>query len=99
MPEIPTNDELKLDVPRIEVTGPNNKPLGPGRYTFQVIVEDDLGAVSQPAEITITVAGAPMVRIRGPQQPVPLNTAFVLEAAVDDPNGVPVRVFRWKRTR
>jgi hypothetical protein len=98
MPEIPLLKTITVNTPRIEVTDQNNKPLPPGQYKFSVTVEDDLGAVSAPAEITVTVAGAPRVDIKllG-TQPISPNNTFTLEAVVDDPNKVEVKIFRWTR--
>src|ERR1043166_4602373 len=100
--ELPLGVEQKLPPGKVEVTDKNGKPLPVGKYTFSLIVEDDLGVPSAAAEVTVTVAAAPKITsilVSPDTQFISPNATFTLDARAEDPNGVPIKTFRWTRTK
>lgn len=60
------------------VPDPTGGPLKPGKYTFSLVVTDDIGQRSQAATWLVEVRNAPSVVIDGPKivafnQPIPLT--------------------------
>jgi hypothetical protein len=98
--ELPLNTVVPLTVPKIEVIGPNAKPLPPGRYTFQLTVVDSLDIESAAATVDVLVAGTPTAGIKQtPANPVPAGQTFVLDGSSSaSPNGA-IKTFNWKRTK
>src|SRR2546422_11180497 len=64
--------------PVLNVVPDTTAPLKPGKYTFSLIVTDDIGQKSQAAQFVVEVRSAPTVDIGGPagvafNQPIPLT--------------------------
>jgi len=68
--------------PQLVVTPDTAAPLKPGKYVFSLIVTDDLGQASAPAQVQVEVRNAPVVRgIKAPSV-VPFNQNIQLTAEV-----------------
>ena len=52
--------------PVLNVVADTTAPLKPGKYTFSVVVTDDVGQKSQAATWVVEVRNAPTVEILGP---------------------------------
>ncbi|MEP7306034.1 MAG: hypothetical protein ABJA98_11000 [Acidobacteriota bacterium] len=52
--------------PALVITPDTAGPLKPGKYTFSLIVTDDLGMQSAAATLPVEVRDAPGVRLTGP---------------------------------
>ncbi|HET6935124.1 MAG TPA: hypothetical protein VFI72_09810 [Candidatus Angelobacter sp.] len=67
--------------PQLVVTADPAAPLKPGKYTFSLIVTDDLNQTSTAATAVVEVRAAPAVTITGPTV-VAFNQDITLNAAV-----------------
>lgn len=69
MPAFVLNQPIVTDQPTVQVTVDANNPLPVGVHTFQLVVTDDSGNVSQPAQVEIVVRDttAPTAVIDGPR--------------------------------
>ena len=96
------------DDPRLQVKFDPANPLKPGKYTFQLQVEDDADPPnrSEVATLTLTVfddvVPKAVIKITKPTPDVPrvrFGQAFVLsgEESTDDGGGTIVK-YIWKRT-
>lgn len=56
MAEFILNQEVKTDVPTVEVTISTARPLPLGRHTFRLVVVDDSGNTSIPDDVVVIVA-------------------------------------------
>ncbi|MEO8250009.1 MAG: hypothetical protein ABI589_11620 [Burkholderiales bacterium] len=99
MSEFLTNRPLTTDQPKIEVTVSPNAPLVPGVHRFELIVTDDAGNESEPAEVEVVITDneKPTAVIDAPRT-VPAGMSFTLSGArsTDPPPGKIVR-YRWTR--
>jgi hypothetical protein len=73
--------------PVLNVVPDTTAPLKPGKYVFQLVVTDDIGQKSQPAQFVVEVRSAPTVDIGGPtvvafNQPIPLTAKAVTTGAI-----------------
>ena len=98
--ELPLNTTVSTSDAKIEVTGPGNRPLPPGRYTFQLTVVDSLDVESAADTVEVVVAGVPKASVTSaPANPVPLGRAFELDGGRSaSPNGA-IKTFKWTRVR
>lgn len=91
--------EVKTDVPNVEVTITPGNPLPPGRHRFQLVVVDDAGNESEPAAVEIVVIDdkKPTAVIDAPAS-VPFGSSFSLSGArsFDLPPGK-IKSYRWIR--
>ena len=55
MPEFKPNVPVVQTDPLVRVDVDKNKPLPPGRYRFELVVVDDAGNESEPAQIDVIV--------------------------------------------
>jgi hypothetical protein len=101
--------EVRADEPVLDVVigGGTNAVLRPGRHVFRLIVTDDSGNDSEPADVSIivldqarptaiidviTVTGE---RIARPAVEIPFGQRFTLTADRSSDVGGVVRSFRW----
>jgi hypothetical protein len=98
--ELPLNTVVPLPDAKIEVIGPNAKPLPPGRYAFQLTVVDSLDIESAAQTVEVLVAGTPTAVLKqDPANPVPINKTFTLDGSGStSPNGA-IKTFNWKRVK
>lgn len=97
MPVFAPNQPIKTDQPTVEVTIDAANTLPVGVHTFQLVVTDDSGNVSQPAlvEIVVRDTQAPTAVIDGPRE-VGFGRAFELSGArSSDPAPGRVASFTW----
>jgi hypothetical protein len=98
--ELPLNTTVSTPDPKIDVVGPGNRPLPPGKYTFQLTVVDSLEVESVADTVEVVVAGTPKASITAsPASPVPVNRGFELDGSRSaSPNGA-IKLYKWTRTR
>lgn len=98
MPVFTLNQPVTTDVPVVEVTIDANNTLPVGVHTFQLVVTDDSGNVSQPAQVEIVVRDtqAPTAVIDGPRE-VGFGSPFEL-SGVRSSDPAPGRVVRFTWT-
>lgn len=88
---------ITTEEPTIEVTVDPTDALPVGRHVFQLVVMDDSGNESRPAEVAVVVRDteAPTAVIRAPSQ-VSFGKSFALDgrASSDLPPGKIVR-YEW----
>lgn len=82
MPQFTVGVPIRAESPNIEVTIDAARPLGPGRHTFQLVVQDDAGNESLADRIVIIVADreAPTAVLSGPSV-VNVGQSFELSGA------------------
>ena len=78
--------------PEIVITPDPAGPLQPGKYTFSLVVTDDLGQSSAPATLVVEVRSAPTVTIKGPTI-VAYNQNLTLDAVVQSAG--PIKNYAW----
>jgi hypothetical protein len=80
MAEFVVNQDVKTDVPNVEVTITANTALAIGRHRFRLIVVDDSGNTSLPDEVDVIVAdqSAPTAVLSAPGT-VAFGTSFPLD--------------------
>lgn len=99
MPVFKPNQPVETDQPVIVVEVDPNAPLAVGVHTFQLVVTDDAGNASQPAQVQIVVRDldAPTAVIDGPTRGVGFNREFKLSGErSSDP--APGRIVRYEWT-
>jgi hypothetical protein len=88
---------IESEDPTVEVTVSPDAPLPVGRHVFQLVVTDDSGNASLPAEVEIIVrdSQAPTAVIKAPSQ-VEFGQSFTLDGrpSSDIPPGKIVK-FSW----
>jgi len=97
MPVFALNQPIVTDQPTVEVTISATNTLPVGVHTFQLVVTDDSGNVSQPAlvEIVVRDTQAPTAVIDGPRE-VGFGSPFELSGArSSDPAPGRVVSFTW----
>lgn len=90
--------DITTTTPSIDVTVDPAKPLAVGRQRFRLVVVDDSGNTSQPAEVIITVAdkGAPTAVIEAPTPIVMTGASFRLDGSKSfDTGGGKVVKYIW----
>lgn len=91
--------EVKTDVPTVEVSITPGNPLPPGRHRFQLVVVDDAGNESEPAAVDIVVIDdkKPTAVIDAPAS-VPFGSSFSLSGARSfDLAPGKIKSYRWLR--
>ena len=83
---------VDLADPQLNVVPDPGGPLKPGRYTFSLVVTDDVGQKSGTATFVVDVRDAPAVKIDGPTV-VPFNQPIPLVARVSSTG--PIKSFTW----
>jgi len=78
--------------PQLVVVADTAGPLKPGKYTFTLVVTDDLGQTSAPATFGVEVRTAPVVKLTGPAV-VALNQDITLNATVQSTGTI--KTFTW----
>ena len=78
--------------PTLVVTHDPAKPLAPGKYTFSLVVTDDLNQSSAPATFVVEVRSVPTVTLAGPPVVAP-NTDITLTAKVTSTGAI--KNFIW----
>jgi len=73
--------------PVLNVVPDTAAPLKPGKYTFSLVVTDDIGQKSQAAQFVVEVRNVPTVDITGPtvvafNQPIPLTARATTTGAI-----------------
>lgn len=98
MPVFTPNQPINTDVPTVEVTIDATNTLPVGVHTFQLVVTDDSGNVSQPAQVEIVVRDtqAPTAVIDGPRE-VGFGSPFEL-SGVRSSDPAPGRIVRFTWT-
>lgn len=97
MPVFTPNQPINTDVPTVEVTIDATNTLPVGVHTFRLVVTDDSGNVSQPAQVEIVVRDtqAPTAVIDGPRE-VGFGSPFELSGLrSSDPAPGRVASFTW----
>jgi len=95
MAEFVVNQDVKTDVPTVEVTITANNALQLGRHRFRLIVVDDSGNSSLPDEVDVIVADAEApTAVLGAPATVAFATSFALDGrrSVDAGGG---RITTW----
>jgi hypothetical protein len=80
MPEFKLKEPIKTPDPTIEVTVSERSPLAVGEHTFSLVVVDDAGNESIPAEVSVVVKDtqAPTAVISAPKTVAP-GASFTLD--------------------
>ena len=85
---------VETEEPTVEVTVDTDNPLPVGKHVFQLVVADESGNASQPAEVVVIVrdSEAPTAVIKAPSQ-VGFGRSFKMDgsASSDVPPGKVVR--------
>ena len=99
--------EVAADEPQLDVLVDGQHPLKPGKHVFQLVVTDDAGNESEPANVTIVildrdrptavvdVLNAAGERFAEPRVELPFGQRFALTAERSTDVGGTVRAYRW----
>lgn len=87
--------------PKIEVTFDSGKPLPVGTHVFQLVVKDDAGNVSLPAEVKVDIIDnqnpTAIVRLITArfQEPPGIGETFVLDGSNSTDIGGQIVTYEW----
>ena len=98
MPVFAPNQAIETDQSTVKVEIDPANPLPVGVHTFQLVVTDDAGNRSAPAQVEIVIRDlvAPTAVIDGPRGAVGFNVAFELSGArSSDPAPGRVVSYEW----
>jgi hypothetical protein len=93
-------EPVTTEEPTVEVEIPAEEPLLPGTYVFELVVEDDAGNKSPPAQARVTITDpGPNAVIRA-EENVAFGQGFRLDGSEssDTPPGRVVR-YNWTMTQ
>lgn len=102
-----TDTAVKSDEPRLDVLASERAPLKPGKHVFQLVVSDDSGNDSAPANVTVIVldterptAVIDLINPDGsrnaePVVQVPFGKGFQLSGDRSSDIGGAVKVWNW----
>ena len=99
MAEFQTGVPIETTEPTIEVTVAPDRPLPPGQHRFRLVVIDQDGLSSVPAEVLVVVRDdrAPTAVLTAPAN-VLLGRSFTLDGSrSSDPGGGRLTRFVWTR--
>lgn len=106
-----TDTSVKSDEPLLDIAASANTPLKPGKHVFQLVVTDDSGNASAPANITIIIVDSARPtavidmldatggRVPDPEVKVPFGQAFRLSGDRSSDVGGAVKVWNWTLVR
>lgn len=102
-----TDTEVKSDEPLLDVVASVQTPLAVGKHVFRLVVTDDSGNASAPANVTVIVidqarptAVVDLIDERGARNPapevtIPFGAAFRLTGDRSSDVGGAVKVWNW----
>ncbi len=99
MAEFQPGVSLETTEPTVEVTVSPDRPLPPGQHRFRLVVVDQDGLSSAPAEVVVVVLDdrAPTAVLTAPTQ-VLIGRSFTLDGSrSSDPGGGRLARFVWTR--
>jgi hypothetical protein len=106
-----TDSSVKSDEPLLDVAASPQTPLKPGKHVFQLVVTDDAGNESAPANVTIIIedqerptAVIDLLEERGgriaePEVRLAFGQAFRLTGDRSSDVGGEVKVWNWSLVR
>jgi hypothetical protein len=81
MPPIRPGETITTSEPRLDITPTRDTPLPAGAYSFELVVEDDLGKKSPPVAVRVIVQKTlPEAVLKGPET-VEENGTFSLDGS------------------
>ncbi len=102
-----TDTAVKSDEPKLDVLASTKTPLKPGKHVFRLVVTDDSGNDSEPANVTLIVldterptAVIDLINPDGSRNPepvvqVPFGKALQLSGERSSDIGGEVKVWNW----
>ncbi len=102
-----TDTAVKSDEPRLDVLASERAPLKPGKHVFQLVVSDDSGNDSAPANVTVIVldttrptAVIDLINPDGSRNPEPVvqvsfGKGFQLSGDRSSDIGGAVKIWNW----
>lgn len=102
-----TDTAVKSEEPRLDVLASERAPLKPGKHVFQLVVSDDSGNDSEPANVTVIVLDATrptavidLINADGSRNPEPVvqvafGRGFQLSGDRSSDIGGAVKVWNW----
>lgn len=100
MPQFKPGEPIETEEPTVRVEVDPQRPLAPGRYTFQLVVVDDSGNESAPDSVTVIVRDTqrPTAVIEAPASVV-FGESFALDGRRSSDVGGQITTYRWTLVR
>lgn len=97
MPQFRPGEPITTEEPVVTVEVSEDSPLSVGAHVFQLIVEDDSGNRSQPAQVQVVVIDdqAPTAILRATPQRVPFGSNLQLDGRQSTDIGGRIVSFEW----